>query len=201
LPPEARWIGPDSAGIRMTPEEFDAIEAEEYDEDYRYELVHGVLVVTPFATESETDPDDELGHWLRTYRDTHPRGSVLDETVPEHFLRTPNCRRRADRVIWSGLGRPPRRGANVPAIVVEFVAPGKRSWRRDYVEKRDEYVALGVREYWVFDRFRRTLTVFQRTQPHETVVSEAETYRSALLPGFELPIGRLLAKADQWVEE
>ena len=31
------------AGILMTPEEFDAVE--EWDEDYRYELVQGVLVV------------------------------------------------------------------------------------------------------------------------------------------------------------
>ena len=38
----------------MTPEEFDALE--EYDENYRYELVHGVLVVTPIPLAEETGP-------------------------------------------------------------------------------------------------------------------------------------------------
>ena len=41
-------VGLDSAGVLMTPGEFDAIE--DYDEEFQYELVHGVLVVTPFAT-------------------------------------------------------------------------------------------------------------------------------------------------------
>jgi hypothetical protein len=38
-------LGPESAGLLMTPEEFDPVQ--EYDENYRYELVRGVLVVTP----------------------------------------------------------------------------------------------------------------------------------------------------------
>jgi len=38
-------LGPETAGLLMTAEEFDAIE--EYDEDYRYELINEVLVVTP----------------------------------------------------------------------------------------------------------------------------------------------------------
>ena len=46
-PPEIRdrRIGLESAGLPMTPAEFDAFE--NWDEDYRYELVHGVLIVTP----------------------------------------------------------------------------------------------------------------------------------------------------------
>jgi hypothetical protein len=35
----------ESAGMLLTPEEFDAIT--EYDENDRYELIHGVLVVKP----------------------------------------------------------------------------------------------------------------------------------------------------------
>ena len=36
------------AGTHMTPEEFDAVQ--DCDEAYRYELIHGVLVVTPMAS-------------------------------------------------------------------------------------------------------------------------------------------------------
>ncbi|MBV8196014.1 MAG: hypothetical protein JOY80_10880, partial [Candidatus Dormibacteraeota bacterium] len=37
-------LGPGLAGTLMTPDEFHA--ANEVDEDFRYELIHGVLVVT-----------------------------------------------------------------------------------------------------------------------------------------------------------
>jgi len=98
-------VGPDSAGVRMTPEEFDAIE--DYDELYHYELIHGVLVVTPFASEAETKRNEILGHLLLTYQETHPQGRALDETFYESYVRTADSRRRANRLIWSGLGRAP----------------------------------------------------------------------------------------------
>ena len=41
-----RRIGRRDNGIRMTPEEFDAID--DYDELYSYELLNGVLLVLPF---------------------------------------------------------------------------------------------------------------------------------------------------------
>ena len=65
---------------------------------------------------------------------------------------------------------------------------GKQNWRRDYEEKRREYMAIGLQEYWIIDRFRRTLTVY-RNQPSgslEIGVQESETYTTPLLPGFEL---------------
>src|SRR5262249_52697151 len=63
------------AGTLMTPEEFDAVE--DYDENYRYELINGVLIVAPIASGEETGPNEELGRWLRNYREQHPQGSVL----------------------------------------------------------------------------------------------------------------------------
>src|SRR5947199_368969 len=67
--------------------------------------------------------------------------------------------RRAGRVIWARRGRPPRRGEK-PTIVVEFVPEGRANRYRDFEEKRDEYLAIGVREYWIIDRFDHTMTVF-----------------------------------------
>ena len=52
-------LGPESAGILMTPEEFDNIE--EYDECYTYELINGVLVVNPIPNPEETGPNEFLG--------------------------------------------------------------------------------------------------------------------------------------------
>jgi Uma2 family endonuclease len=196
--PAGLRVGLESAGVPMKPEEFDAIE--EYDELYQYELIHEVLVVTPFATEAERHPNDVLGHLLRAYQEDHPDGKSLDETVFEQYIRTSDSRRRADRVIWAGLGRTPDPRSDVPTIVVEFPAAGRAAWKRDYIEKRCEYLAIGVREYWVIDRFERVMTVYfdEAGKPAERRVAESEIYRSTLLPGFELPLARLLAAADKW---
>jgi Uma2 family endonuclease len=123
----------------------------------------------------------------------------LDATFHEETVVTPTERRRADRVIYAGLGRDPQEG-EVPAVVVEFVSAGKRSLIRDYDQKRDEYLAIGVREYWIIDRFARCLTVYR---PHgsgsiQQVVREGEVYTTPLLPGFELRLDGLLERADRW---
>ena len=189
-------IGADCAGVPMTPEEFDAIT--EYDDLYRYELIRGILVVSPIPSQREAEPNELLGNLLYVYRQQHPRGSSLDLTLPERFVYLPESRRRADRLIWAGLGRRPGLKEDVPTIAVEFVSKGKASWRRDYEEKRREYLALGVAEYWIVDRFCRTLTVYRNAPgpaAEEVIVAEG-VYRPALLPGFELPVADLLTAAD-----
>lgn len=186
-----RRYGPGSAGLTMTPAEFDAIPADRFDDRCRYELIRGVLVVTPPPDIAGRDPNDELGHLLRQYRDTHPESRALDLTVFEQTIATPT-------------GRRPDPAVDVPAIVVEFVSARRRDATRDYELKRDEYLAAGVKEYWVVDRFRRTLTVFrpapaQAGLAHEVlVVADGQTYRTDLLPGFSLPLAALLARADAW---
>ena len=73
-------LGPRDAGVPMTLDEF---ETADYEPGFRYELIHGVLVVTPSPLEEERDSNEELGHWLRNYRESHPQGAALDLTLPE----------------------------------------------------------------------------------------------------------------------
>lgn len=192
-------LGRTSNGMLMTPEEFDAVT--DYDDCYVYELVHGVLIVSPAPGEAERDPNEELGFLLRLYQQTHPQESTLDKTLAEQYIPLADGRRRADRVVWVRLGRVPNSSVDIPAIVVEFVSKRKRDRVRDYQEKRREYQELGVSEYWVIDRFSRTKTVFKNIpgEPPEVIVKAEETYRTSLLPGFELPLARLLKVADDWI--
>src|SRR5208283_1750113 len=150
------FLGPESAGILMTPEEFDGVE--DYDDEYRYELVHGVLVVTPFPSPPEAGANDLLGYLLLAHREKYGLESGFD-TLPHVCIRTNTSRRLVNRSIWTGLGRiaDPRR--DVPTIAVEFVSAGRRNRQRDYMDKRQEYMEAGVREYWIIDRFQRTLTL------------------------------------------
>jgi Uma2 family endonuclease len=191
-------LGAESAGMLMTPEEFDLVT--EYDDGFRYELIREVLVVTPIPAEAEATPNDELGAMLRQYQREHPQCAALDETLPERYIRTESGRRRADRVIWVGLARRPNPVIDIRAIAVEFVSASRRDRHRDYTEKRLEYRSAGVIEYWIVDRFHRQMTVCRNGahQPGEVIVTKEEIYRTPLLPGFELPLERLLAIADRW---
>ncbi len=190
------YLGPRLAGTLMTPEEFDAVRR--YKEGYLYELVHGVLVVNPIPLPAERGPNDALGFVLYQYQLDHP--GVIDATLHQQYVRTSTGRRIADRVIWVGLGRTPDPDRDVPTVAVEFVSRSRRDRQRDYVDKRQEYMAAGVREYWIIDRFRRTLTVVRPgpAGPVDQVVAEAQTFTTPLLPGFELPLAPLLAAADRW---
>ena len=173
-----------------------------FQEGWRYELINGVLVVSPTPSRKERHPNEQLGQWLWNYQEGHPQGSSLDLTLPEETIETKQNRRRADRAIWAGLGRDPEEG-ELPTIIVEFVSSGKVNQDRDYIAKRAEYREIGVREYWVVDRFRRTLTVFLCSDETECerVILEKQNYESPLLPGFELPLSRLLALADRWAKK
>lgn len=190
-------LGPESAGILMTPEEFDAVE--EYDECYTYELIHGVLVVNPIPSAEETGPNEFLGYLLLKHQNEHSQGRILDDTLPQQYIRTLTGWRIADRLIWTGLGHMPNLKTDPATIAVEFVSAGRRNRRRDYEEKRQEYGESGIKEYWIFDRFRRMLTVvtYSLSQSVENLIPETQIYESPLLPGFVVPLDRILQSADR----
>jgi hypothetical protein len=52
-------------------------------------------------------------------------------------------------------------------------------------------------------RFRRTLTVFSfgGESDQVLVIPETQNYESPLLPGFEIPLARLLKLADRWAKK
>ncbi len=192
-------FGPDHNGIVMTPWEFDRAE---FVEGWRYELINGVLIVSSTPLRNERDPNQYLEFLLLLYQETHPQGNTLNATLPEEVVITGENRRRADRVIWTGLGRLPTRD-DVPSVIVEFVSAGRRNWLRDYETKRDEYRAIGVQQYWILNRFDHTLTVytFPGGKTRKRVYHKNQVYKTDLLPGFELPLARLFALADRWEGE
>jgi Uma2 family endonuclease len=189
----------------MTLDEF---EHAEFELGWRYEIIRGVLVVSPAPLEEERHANEELGRLLRNYREQHVDGRALDLTLPEHNIRTATQNRRCDRAVWAGLKRRPRtRGRpssrDVPAIIVEFPSSRPADQRRDYVEKQEEYRDLGVREYWLIDRFARRMSVYHWRGKRwvKRTMSERDIYRTTLLPGFELPLSLLFACMDEFRDD
>jgi Uma2 family endonuclease len=81
----------------------------------------------------------------------------------------------------------------IPDIVVEVVSP--RSEERDYREKREEYLELGIREYWIVDTEEQAILVLRRAAGRwsERWLRAPKALRTRLLPGFELPVAAVFA--------
>lgn len=188
-------IGRRSNGMLLSPQEFDRIR--HWAEGYRYELVNGVLIVVPPAGAGERSPNDDLGARLKIHQWNHAQGSRIDETLPEQTIIAGDNRRIADRAVWVGLGRYPDPEVDVPTIAIEFVSQSRRDQLRDYETKRKEYIAVGVQEYWIIDRFRRRFTVC-RADGQTLVFAPEQEYQTGLLSGFVLRLSEIFAAADRY---
>jgi len=181
----------------MSAAEFDTLSG--LPAGYRYELINGVLIVSPFPGIGERDANGELEFILRDYQRRHPKGRCLQLTVAEQDLKFGSTRRRCDRAIWCGGTNTPDPAHDLPQIVIEIVSQRQRDRQRDYEIKRDEYLRAGIREYWVIDRFERLMTVSigGKTQ----LYSSNDRYQTDLLPGFELNLSDLFQLTDRWLEK
>ncbi|MBL8797663.1 MAG: Uma2 family endonuclease, partial [Planctomycetia bacterium] len=83
----------------------------------------------------------------------------------------------------------------LPDIAIEVVSAD--SVHRDYVEKREEYLLFGVREYWIVDAARGEMLVLKRRGGKwtEKIVKPPEVYETKLLPGFQPDCGTVFAAA------
>jgi Uma2 family endonuclease len=83
-----------------------------------------------------------------------------------------------------------------PDVVIEVVSSGGE--RRDYVEKRDDYLLAGVSEYWIIDAQKREMLVLRLIDEHweERLVHDGELYASEVLPGFSFNCSSVFAAAD-----
>jgi len=89
----------------------------------------------------------------------------------------------------------PRLLAPVPVLVVEVLSPSTR--RRDFNQKRQFYLDVGVEEYWIVDPLAQTLDVYRQedgTLFHLTHLTRENTLTSSLLPGFRCPVADLFSR-------
>jgi Uma2 family endonuclease len=48
-----------------------------------------------------------------------------------------------------------------PQLIAEVVSPGKSNRDRDFINKRAQYAAIGIPEYWLIDPSERAVTVLE----------------------------------------
>ncbi len=183
----ATIVGPADNGRRMSLAEFDHVETRP---GYVYELGRGVIVVSDIPSLPHLAQVNCLRRQLVAYDLAHPGTihTIAASGECKLLVGDLESERHPDIAVYKTA--PPHVenvwAVWVPALVIEVVSPGGED--RDYVEKREEYLAFGVREYWIVDAARGEITVLRRVGRRwtERVVRPPAAYQTKVLPGFTL---------------
>ena len=182
-------IGPQDHGQKMSLKAFEFAKTEQ---GYHYELSRGYITVSEpanlfhalmvafirnqFALHQHANPDQifviltEMACKLLIpdwESERHPDIAV--------YLTKPKGKK--DRTVWRTW---------FPELVIEVLSPS--SDHRDYVEKRDEYWTLGVKEYWIVDAKRAHVVMLRRGKSDwiEKRLGPDGVCETKLLQGFKL---------------
>lgn len=169
------------------------------DDGRRYELIGGVIYVSPSPLVKHQYVSSRLHRVLSDYLADESRGALLyaplDVELGPHDIVQPDLvfvRAEHRKRITT------RRIVGPPDLVIEILSPSNPG--HDLVRKAALYASAGVPEYWIVDP--RTDTVRVLTLGDQTYVEahdSTETVRSRVLDGLEIPVSELFAVPD-WME-
>jgi Uma2 family endonuclease len=180
-------IGPADHGRRMSLADFEHAEVQE---GRLYELGRGVIIVSDVPRQRHLMQLNAIRRQLHAYDFQHPGRihTIAGGSDCKILLANLESERHPDLAIYK---TPPPSDEEdfwavwIPEIVIEIVSPGAE--QRDYVEKREEYLLFGVREYGIVDADREEILVLRRSAGRwiERVLRPTDTYRTRLLPKLE----------------
>jgi Uma2 family endonuclease len=187
-------IGPADHGRKMTLEEFRDAEEEP---GYSYELAQGVLEVIEIPKTPHRRVVSNLFQLAADYKREHP--GVIDYFGGGSEVRAwkpgVDLARHPDfGIVFVGAALDDV-GDLKPGLVAEVVSASSR--KRDYQEKRQDYLAYGVPEYWIVDPVQRQITVLVRQGEGEAaawleqVFRDADVIASPSLPGLATTVAEL----------
>lgn len=170
------------------------------------ELVAGVLEFPPMPTWSHQMIVDFLHQHLKSFVQERHLGLVAFAPLR---VRVGVERYREPDVIFCSTTRikdltSPAEGAD---LVIEVVSGSPADRDRDYIDKRKDYAAAGIPEYWIVDPDESRITVLNLSHPSTDYEVEREYHpgsiaTSRLLPGFLIDTtacfaaGQLTTNAD-----
>jgi Uma2 family endonuclease len=191
----ALQVGPAQAGIRLSADEF--AEAE-FQEPFIYERVRGRLVVMSPAGPEHRQTSKTFRFELGGYWHQHP--DLVDEVDVEGWVATsPDDDRIPDICVYLVSSKSNETVPfRVPDLIFEFVSADRSDQERDYIDKRAEYHAIGVKEYVIVDRFKQTALVLTWASSDYTdrVLQSTDEYTTPLLPDLRIKLTQVFA-ADE----
>ena len=177
------------AGVRLSAEEFASAD---FQEPFVYERVQGRLVVMSPAGPDHRKVSRPFRRELGLYWGLHPEG-VDDVDVEGWVATSPDDDRIPEICVYlAGSASDQTVPHRVPDLIFEFVSSDRSDQERDYIDKRKEYHAIGVREYLIVDRFKSGVLVLTLRQGAEDFAERrlqpGDDYTTALLPGLTVAL-------------
>lgn len=197
-----REIGPEHAGTHFTADQFERLPGRE---GHRYELIEGVLHVSPAPQPIHARLARRLLNLLEGCRKPSGEPAFPEILVPARVLvdDDPEATTNPEPDIAAYVAFPSTTPTTYegiePALVVEIVSPGGHD--KDYGRNPELYERVaGIMEYWIIDPTRGgerpAMTVFARPRPGEeferTDIEPGGAYESKHWPGLRVDLSRLL---------
>ena len=162
------------------------------------EFDNGRIEVLPMPSIRHQNVSMNIAVPLRVYVQVHELGTVLCAPMP---VQVAPLKFREPDVIFTRSSAPEESDGDKyldsAELVIEIISEGSANRKRDLIDKRAEYAAAGIAEYWVVDPDSQEVSVF-RLQGSEYVESGLfgiqDIVRSTVVPGFELPVSKVFAK-------
>ncbi len=180
-PPQGQWTYEDYARLP--------------DDGWRYEVIKGVLYMSPSPRERHQYALTRLVVAMTTFADAHELGRVY--TAPFDVIMgdlatpvQPDLLFIAADRLSEILTEDNVQGA--PDLIVEILSPS--NWLVDRREKFEVYQEAGVREYWIVDTDQRLVEVFVLREGVFTQIGRwggGEKVRSEVLTGFEIAVDEI----------
>jgi Uma2 family endonuclease len=180
----------EQAPKRWTYEEYARL-----DDEQRYEIIDGELLMAPGPDMWHQEWLGELYQRIAAYVRSHKLGKVylapFDVVLDSQNVVQPDLVFIAN----ANLSILKVRGVfGVPDLLIELVSPS--SVRRDRYVKKGLYARFGVKEYWIAEPGNKSLEVWKlQDQQFELhcIVEEKGKVRSLVLPGFEFDLSEISA--------
>lgn len=163
------------------------------------ELVDGCLEVLPMPSLRH----QRIVKWLSRKLDDYamPQGLGETQTAPLPVRLFPGQIREPDIVFFEAkrirdIDKLPLDGAE---LVMEVPSPGKMNRNRDIVIKRRAYAKARIREYWIVDPQKSTITVLTlagKTYKVFGVFQKGDEATSKLLKGFKVAVSDVFAAGE-----
>jgi Uma2 family endonuclease len=166
------------------------------DDDRRYEIINGALVISRSPHWKHQNFSLRLGSALESWSEETGLGEAsiapgviftdADNVIPDVVWASNE--RLADSLDEAG------HLTAAPELVVEILSPGPKNEERDRNLKLRLYSARGVREYWIVSPTAKTLEIYRREVGVLALVATLypeDRLTTPLLPGFQYDLKRL----------
>jgi len=167
------------------------------DDGWRYEVIKGVLYMSPAPRPRHQLISGELGYRLQSFVRAQGLGQVYYAPV-DVFLPDQETPVQPDLIFIArehlDIVRLDEGIYGAPDFIVEILSPG--DWLKDRKEKFALYAETGVREYWIVDPKISTIEVYTLREAEYELLGRwgaGEVARSETLPGFSVAVDEVLS--------